>query len=120
MPEKTWSVPDFVKVVEVGPRDGLQNESAIVHYLSHPRLMPQLGGADNYAVNVQVKAGALLEPYKIAKIKRSAEIAIIFDGSLEPSPLGGWRPAFSVPDEVTVVPTTTGKPSTWPDCRLSE
>ena len=26
MPEKTWSVPDFVRIVEVGPRDGLQNE----------------------------------------------------------------------------------------------
>jgi len=23
---KTWSVPDFVRIVEVGPRDGLQNE----------------------------------------------------------------------------------------------
>jgi len=23
---KTWSVPDFVRLVEVGPRDGLQNE----------------------------------------------------------------------------------------------
>jgi prepilin-type N-terminal cleavage/methylation domain-containing protein/prepilin-type processing-associated H-X9-DG protein len=82
---------------EVPNQDLAQNESAIVHYLCHPRLMPQLGGADNYAVNVLGKTGALLEPYKIAKIKRSAEIAIIFDGSLEPSPLGGWRPAFSVP-----------------------
>ena len=82
---------------EVPNQDMAQNESAIVHYLSHPRLMPQLGGADNYAVNVLGKTGALLEPYKIAKIRRSAEIAIIFDGSLEPSPLGGWRPAFSVP-----------------------
>src|SRR5687768_17906680 len=24
--KKTWSVPDFVRLVEVGPRDGLQNE----------------------------------------------------------------------------------------------
>src|SRR2546427_7605284 len=26
MADKTWSVPDFVRIVEVGPRDGLQNE----------------------------------------------------------------------------------------------
>jgi len=26
MDKKTWAVPDFVRIVEVGPRDGLQNE----------------------------------------------------------------------------------------------
>ena len=83
---------------EVPNQDLAQNESAIVHYLSHPRLMPQVGQQDNYAVTVAGRpAGTSLEPYKIAKIKRSAEIALVFDGSLEPSPLGGWRPAFSVP-----------------------
>ena len=82
---------------EVPNQDLSEQDSAVVHYLSHPRLMPQLGGADNYAVNVLGKPGALLEPYKIAKIKRSAEIAIIFDGSLEPNPSGGFKPAFSVP-----------------------
>ena len=82
---------------EVPNPDLSQNESAIVHYLSHPRLMPQLGGADNYAVNVLGKPGTLLQPYRVAKIKRSAEVALIFDGSLEARPGGGWGPAFGVP-----------------------
>jgi len=82
---------------EVPNSDQAALESAIVHYLCHPRLMPQLGGADNYAVNVLGKAGATLQPYKIAKIKRSAEIAIVFDGSLEPKPAGGFGPVGNVP-----------------------
>ena len=71
------------------------NESAIVHYLSHPRLMPQLGGTDNYATSIG--QSRKLEPYRIAKIKRSSEIAIIFDGSLEPKPSGGMGPVGNVP-----------------------
>jgi prepilin-type N-terminal cleavage/methylation domain-containing protein/prepilin-type processing-associated H-X9-DG protein len=82
---------------EVVNSDTSVNESAIVHYLSHPRLMPQLGLNDNYAINVLGKLNAKLEPYRIAKIKRSAEIAIIFDGSLEPKPAGGMGPVGNVP-----------------------
>lgn len=72
-------------------------ESSLVHYLSHPRLMPQIDQTDNYAVNVLGKPGTMLQPYKIARIKRSAEIAIIFDGSLEIKPSGGFGPRYSVP-----------------------
>jgi prepilin-type N-terminal cleavage/methylation domain-containing protein/prepilin-type processing-associated H-X9-DG protein len=82
---------------EVPVQDQTANESAIVHYLSHPRLMPQLGLTDNYARDVLLKPGVTLEPYRIAKIKRSAEIAIIFDGSLEPKTAGGFGPVGNVP-----------------------
>ena len=82
---------------EVTNPDMSVNESAVVHYLSHPRLMPQLGLNDNYAINVLGRLGTKLEPYRIAKIKRSAELAIIFDGSLEPKPAGGMGPVGNVP-----------------------
>jgi prepilin-type N-terminal cleavage/methylation domain-containing protein/prepilin-type processing-associated H-X9-DG protein len=81
---------------EVPNPDMSQNESAIVHYLSHPRLMPQLGLTDNYAA-FKGLTGVTLQPYRLAKIKRSAEIAIIFDGSLEPKSGGGWGPGGNVP-----------------------
>ena len=82
---------------EVANSDTSVNESAIVHYLSHPRLMPQLGSNDNYAINVLGRLNAKLEPYRLAKIKRSAEVAIIFDGSLEPKAAGGFGPVGNVP-----------------------
>ena len=83
---------------EVPNSDLVANESAIVHLTSHPRLMPQLGQQDNFAVNVLGKPpGTPLQPYKLAKIKRSSEVAMIFDGSLVPNPLGGWGPVNNVP-----------------------
>jgi prepilin-type N-terminal cleavage/methylation domain-containing protein len=45
---------------EVPNSDQSVNESAIVHYASHPRLMPQTGLNDNYAVSVLGRAGAKL------------------------------------------------------------
>jgi prepilin-type N-terminal cleavage/methylation domain-containing protein/prepilin-type processing-associated H-X9-DG protein len=44
-----------------------------LHYSSHPRLMPELDAKDS------AKGGVLFQPYKIGKIKRSAEIILIFD-----------------------------------------
>ena len=83
---------------EVPSFEGLDRaESALVHYLSHPRLMPQLGSADNYARNVLGQPTATLQPYKISRIKRSTEIALIFDGSLEPKASGNFGPRYSVP-----------------------
>jgi prepilin-type N-terminal cleavage/methylation domain-containing protein/prepilin-type processing-associated H-X9-DG protein len=82
---------------EVPNPDQSQFESAIVHYTCHPRLMPQLGNTDNFAEQVLGKLGTKLQPYKIAKIKRSAEIGIIFDGSLEPKSPNGWGPVYNVP-----------------------
>ena len=83
---------------EVPSPDLHPNEGALVHYTSHPRLMPQLGAADNYAAFIG-KPGVTLQPYRIAKIKRSAEIALIFDASLEPKAQfgGAFGPANNVP-----------------------
>jgi prepilin-type N-terminal cleavage/methylation domain-containing protein/prepilin-type processing-associated H-X9-DG protein len=51
-------------------------------YSAHPRLMPSLTGADNYANTISGGTNYLI-PYKIAHIKRSSEIILIFDGSCE-------------------------------------
>src|SRR4051812_17401339 len=44
----------------------------VLHYASHPRLMPLLHNTD-------AASGKLSRPYKIAQVKRSAEIILIFD-----------------------------------------
>ena len=51
-----------------------------LHYTSHPRLIPILGGVDLYT---QSKIGGTpyLKPYKLSSIKRSSDIAMIFDGN---------------------------------------
>jgi prepilin-type N-terminal cleavage/methylation domain-containing protein/prepilin-type processing-associated H-X9-DG protein len=81
---------------EVPNPDLVRADSALVHYLSHPRLMPQLGTADALAV-ANGSPGATLRPYKMAQITASSEIAMIFDGSLEAKTTGGFGPRYSVP-----------------------
>lgn len=58
-------------------------------YICHPRLMPFLGTLD------RSKSGSppITASYRIAHIKRSSEIAYVFDGSLEQLPSGTWRVA---------------------------
>ncbi len=71
-----------IKEVFLCPDVHIENKNplaALTHYSSHPRLMPDLGAADWYAGS-PLKS---LRPYKIAKIKRSAEIAAIFEGTIE-------------------------------------
>jgi len=60
------------------------NDISVTHYLAHPRLMPILNSddgtqpiPDKYAGN-----GAVMKCYKLAKLKRSAEIVTVFDGSM--------------------------------------
>jgi hydroxymethylglutaryl-CoA lyase len=43
--EKSWSVPDFVRIVEVGPRDGLQNEPREVPTAVKVELIERLADA---------------------------------------------------------------------------
>jgi prepilin-type N-terminal cleavage/methylation domain-containing protein/prepilin-type processing-associated H-X9-DG protein len=72
-----------------------QQASATTHYLSHPRLMPQLGQADPLSTT-----GASFQPHKLSKIKRSTEIAMIFDGSMSPVTTSAgeyFRPRYQVP-----------------------
>jgi len=71
-----------------GAADFDPNDISVTHYLAHPRLMPNLGTAgvagtpDNYVRNFGGDPNAVLQCYKLAKLKRSAEIAVVFDGSM--------------------------------------
>jgi prepilin-type N-terminal cleavage/methylation domain-containing protein/prepilin-type processing-associated H-X9-DG protein len=65
-----------------------QSESRRTHYSAHPRLFPNLAGGDLFA-----GAGKKLQTRRISSVKRSAEIAIIFDGVIDPliSGAGSWN-----------------------------
>ena len=67
------------------------NDNSVTHYLAHPRLMPILNteyGAtpgptpDNYVRNSGGDPNAVMKCFKLSRLKRSAEIAMVFDGSL--------------------------------------
>ncbi|HEX4054903.1 MAG TPA: prepilin-type N-terminal cleavage/methylation domain-containing protein [Tepidisphaeraceae bacterium] len=62
----------------------------IYQYICHPRLMPVLGTPD-MASSIYPKP--FLIPYKVGRIKRSSEIAYIFDATLVEMPSGAWRVA---------------------------
>jgi len=47
-----------------------------LHYTAHPRLMPDLSNSDGYRGWTTT-----LRPYKVGSIRRSSEIALIFDGA---------------------------------------
>jgi prepilin-type N-terminal cleavage/methylation domain-containing protein/prepilin-type processing-associated H-X9-DG protein len=48
----------------------------LLHYSCHPRLMPNL-----YDKDLSLASTPLLVPYKIAHVKRSGEVILIFDGN---------------------------------------
>ena len=69
-------------------------QGLILHYSAHPKLMPSSSQADYNPTNGLIPTGTVystwfLQPYKIAKVKRSAEMILIFDGSLRD--VGGDR-----------------------------
>jgi len=99
------SLPTFVKLVEVGPRDGLQNEPvavsaadrvALIDFLSatgltaievgsfvNPRLMPQMADTDKVLAQIQHKKGVsypVLVPnmkgFEAARAAGATEIAV--------------------------------------------
>ena len=70
-------------------------KAALTHYSSHPRLIPDLGTSDKLAAFLQPGPPRYLRPYKIAKVKRAAEIAAIFEGSIAPQGTGGGYGAHS-------------------------
>jgi prepilin-type N-terminal cleavage/methylation domain-containing protein/prepilin-type processing-associated H-X9-DG protein len=64
-----------------------KSDVAVSHYLSHPRLMPVFleGGnstLDYYYKNILGNPNVNLKLYNIAKVKRSSEMILAFDGSL--------------------------------------
>jgi prepilin-type N-terminal cleavage/methylation domain-containing protein/prepilin-type processing-associated H-X9-DG protein len=90
------------------PVQGTETSGAIfgpnevpVHYTAHPRLMPVL---DNNIKAVDPVTGQWPTSYRVSRIKRSSESALIFDGSLWSSPAappggtgGVWLPYYTYP-----------------------
>lgn len=70
-------------------------QAFVTHYSSHPRIMPDSNQLDWYLlVNTGKRMG--LKPYRIAKIKRSAEVGAIFDGPVNNTNYGAWSVAFGL------------------------
>src|SRR5688572_19078773 len=55
--------------------------NGIIHYSSHPRLMPNLDDLDLSVPGANPTTGPWLRGYKISKIRRGAEVVLIMDGS---------------------------------------
>jgi prepilin-type N-terminal cleavage/methylation domain-containing protein/prepilin-type processing-associated H-X9-DG protein len=75
------------------PGDASKNDviSGMVHYVCHPRPMPQ------YGQTTAVPNEVLFAPYVQGRIKRSSEIALVFDAPLYLGPEGIWKLRFEVP-----------------------
>jgi len=67
---KTWSVPDFVRIVEVGPRDGLQNEPGEVPTDVKVELIERLADAGLPAV----EATAFVSPRWVPQMADHTEV----------------------------------------------
>src|SRR5213595_3635216 len=70
MADKTWSVPDFVRIVEVGPRDGLQNEPGEVPTEVKVQLIERLADAGLRAV----EAAAFVSPKWVPQMADHTEV----------------------------------------------
>src|SRR6266705_915317 len=70
MADKTWSVPDFVRLVEVGPRDGLQNEPGEVPTDVKIQLIERLADAGLPAV----EATAFVSPKWVPQMADHTEV----------------------------------------------
>ena len=70
MADKTWSVPDFVRIVEVGPRDGLQNEPGEVPTDLKIQLIERLADAGLPAV----EATAFVSPRWVPQMADHTEV----------------------------------------------
>src|SRR5436853_1679800 len=70
MADKTWSVPASVRIVEVGPRDGLQNEPGEVPTAVKIQLIERLADAGLPAV----EATAFVSPKWVPQMADHAEV----------------------------------------------
>src|SRR5256712_6934831 len=70
MADKTWSVPAFVRLVEVGPRDGLQNEPGEVPTDVKIQLIERLADAGLPAV----EATAFVSPKWVPQMADHTEV----------------------------------------------
>src|SRR5256886_12724394 len=67
---KTWSVPAFVRIVEVGPRDGLQNEPGEVPTNVKIQLIERLADCGLKAI----EATAFVSPKWVPQMADHAEV----------------------------------------------
>jgi prepilin-type N-terminal cleavage/methylation domain-containing protein/prepilin-type processing-associated H-X9-DG protein len=67
-----------------------QASQALTHYSTHPRLMPDLQQNDLYALLVFGNPIRGLKPYKLAQVKRSQEIGVVFEGALDATGQNGY------------------------------
>jgi prepilin-type N-terminal cleavage/methylation domain-containing protein/prepilin-type processing-associated H-X9-DG protein len=75
------------------PQSETDSGNIFTDYSTHPRIMPDLGSEDAYnELSLPKKSSGFLccQPYKLAHIKRSTEIALIFDASVK-SRGGVWN-----------------------------
>src|SRR5438309_10941413 len=70
MADKTWSVPASVRIVEVGPRDGLQNEPGEVATAMKVELIERLADAGLPAV----EATAFVSPKWVPQMADHTEV----------------------------------------------
>jgi prepilin-type N-terminal cleavage/methylation domain-containing protein/prepilin-type processing-associated H-X9-DG protein len=70
-------------------------KSFITHYSSHPRILPDLETVDFYRGGTTAN-GPRLRAYKLSKVRRTSELAVVFDGTVNnPSAPTQWI-AFAV------------------------
>ena len=70
-------------------------QALVTHYSSHARLMPDLSEVD-WSVLFATNKHVGQKPYKIAKIKRSAEIVGIFDGTINNTNYGAFSVGYAL------------------------
>jgi prepilin-type processing-associated H-X9-DG protein len=73
-------------------------KETITHYSSHPRIIPDLNQKDQLQALLHPGPDAgtkYLVPYKVARIKRAAEIVAVFEGSVAPLGQNGGYLAHS-------------------------
>jgi prepilin-type processing-associated H-X9-DG protein len=68
--------------VAPGEESTANSGAYILHYSCHPRILCDLGTIDYFRDNPAHNPPPLLQPYILAHIKRSAEMALIFDASI--------------------------------------
>lgn len=84
------------------------HDTSVTDYLAHPRLMPVIWNGTQQMDPIY-STPTPIQPYRLSKMKRSAEIAMVFEGSVGPVTgagysnttgySGGWyyRPRFGIP-----------------------
>jgi hydroxymethylglutaryl-CoA lyase len=86
------SLPARIRIVEVGPRDGLQNESAILPVETKVALIELLAKAGTR----DIEAGSFVSPKRAPQMASTAEVLAMLSGRLAPWP--GVRLSVLVPN----------------------